>query len=458
MLKFEYKKHIWPIHRTRNLVRLYAVQPGKAFAENSRQVFYDALNFLQNRTDPRQVNGKQEDIVTVPPFDILTFPELFLPKSTLCEFLQGLSNLPLSGCVHSGIRPDSGKGYFFNKSHALEFIEELYVIPGMHGDDLSAIKLYIQNEEVNSKFNFAAFFTKDRYGETRICLHPKVVRSKYEHGKMAEFHVTEAKFLSTITLLPSNENGFPINVFPLICADLLNKPRDTNLPSPLEAISGNGIKLDEDQTPLEAIDIVSVVTATPSSGVTHATWKEEFRKSLEEAASGQISPRLQNAAFVMANYAYFDDIQQGEKAGLSGIFFTNPKAIGEELSQKVGKEVYRHFEGEIYCRPPSHIRKERFAGITEREADWFRWKDQLVPREYKPTWPTLGIFLYIPSEPVENTPTIFTATLSAPPRFIRKWEDSSAISNIALYRARAIEFKLDPNEKPVVRYDFFPES
>jgi hypothetical protein len=193
-------------------------------------------------------------------------------------------------------------------------------------EDLRGFEVWLDQQSVDGKFNVAALWTTDASGALRVCLHPKLVRSKFETNLEPEDHLTEANLLTLVTLWPTNPKFFSVTLQPLICSDALHLETDRAIPVPLLAVNQHAACLGE--RPPDQIDIVSIPTCTPQEGgVAKGTgrpfrqWHQRYREAFRSAAQEGSYPRHNGAAFVLAN---FRSVQSGRLDGLSGVFMPRP--------------------------------------------------------------------------------------------------------------------------------------
>jgi hypothetical protein len=177
----------------------------------------------------------------------------------------------------------------------------------------------------NLRFNVGCLFTVDAEQQVRVCLHPKLVQSKYEVSPLVEENMEEANLLTVVTLRPTNKALKSIIVQPLLCSDALHLATKRSDSRPLEALQRDAYCLGDN--PPDHIDIVSVATCTPqvpspsSKASYYRTWHNEFKKTFERAASDDSLARHHFATFVLSNFRM---MSKGEPGGLSGAFIPVP--------------------------------------------------------------------------------------------------------------------------------------
>jgi hypothetical protein len=159
----------------------------------------------------------------------------------------------------------------------------------------------------------------------RVCLHPKLVQSKYEVSPLEEENMEEANLLTVVTLRPTNKALKSVIVQPVLCSDALHLATKRGDSRPLEALQRDADCLGDN--PPDHIDIVSVAMCTPqvpspaSKALYYRTWHNEFKKTFERAASDDSLARHHFATFVLSN---FQMMSTGDPGGLSGAFIPVP--------------------------------------------------------------------------------------------------------------------------------------
>ena len=92
---------VWPVTRLARTYRIYVVEPETYCPEQHGKVFQGALNALvtpeRSLVDPF---SERPVPASVEHFDLITFPEAFLPQDDLLSTLTGISTLDSLGCVH----------------------------------------------------------------------------------------------------------------------------------------------------------------------------------------------------------------------------------------------------------------------------------------------------------------------------------------------------------------------
>lgn len=318
----------WPVKRTQRSFRTYVVEPAIYAPETHKKIFDAALSSLiANQQSELNSANFSSTIKTVRHFDLIVFPEAFLASDDLIQTLNILSGLDEFGCVHVGLRAsDSPQNHLFSVKQIVDLIKQLKEIPKIETLDLKKFEYWVSQQEIPDYYNLGCLFTIDSQKKIRICMHAKIVRSKFEVSALPELHMKEANLISLVTLVPDNKRFMTVTVQPMICSDALGTPTDSGAGNPLEALGGSSHFLRD--TPPDHIDIVSLSLCTPQKQISSTgkgkgsrAWHQQFRESFVAAAKGDGYSRHHFSTFVMSN---FRDIPDAPVAGLSGAFMSIP--------------------------------------------------------------------------------------------------------------------------------------
>jgi hypothetical protein len=320
--KFKANFFSWPVTRTARTFRVFVVEPREYSPKTHSKIFDAAITSLlipeTTSIDPYATYGS---VPEVEPFDLVTFPEAFLPQCELVNALHQISkNLSSIGCVHVGLRPaDDPDRHLFSVQEIKALLQSLSVIPKINQPDLNVFSNWIKKQIGENQFNVGCLFTLDANEELRVCLHPKIVRSKFELSPLHEAYMAEADLLTLVTLLPTDKTLKSVTLQPLICSDALHLDTDRPQSCPLDRVNHNADCFG-DSLP-DHVDVVSVVTCTPqqigvsSKGIQYRTWHQDFLDSFRRAA-GELH-RHYYSTFVLSNFQNFPGNTPG---GLSGAF------------------------------------------------------------------------------------------------------------------------------------------
>jgi len=320
----------WPFRRHQRPFIVRVVEPARYEPGMHGEVFNAAVTSMLTR--PRRTLDAYSGgagPIDARRFDLITFPEAFIDSATLLTALHGFKFCGPSGCVHVGLRPaaDNKHRHLFTVAELSGLTDALLANFPMAESDLAAFTTWLADQSPEHNFNVGCIFLNDANGATRICLHPKLVRSKYELSPSREAQMHEANLISLVTLIPDRKELGTVTVQPLICSDALNLQTDAALEPPMEAVSKYAGCLGD--FPPDHIDLVSVATCTPQTvrslvtGAEVRTWHERYCESFLAAARLPAYSRHHFAAIVLAN---FQEIE-GQSAGLSGVFLPVPTKI-----------------------------------------------------------------------------------------------------------------------------------
>lgn len=323
-----YGAHLsWVVDKPDRTFSVYVVEPYKYDPPNHSAIFVATLNALialQGGGFDAYDDEALKQRKPAAPFDLVTFPEAFLPSADLLTALKSVENWPRFGCVHLGLRPDTdAKRHLFTLTELRDLVDKLRVdVPRISKSDIAEFGAWLdEQDDHDSRFNIGCVFTIDTSKDVRICLHPKGVRSKFERSALKENNMTEANFLSLVTLRPTNKNLKTVTLQPLLCSDALELSKDNGEPGPLNAVNRPADALGA--SPPDHIDVVSVATCTPQTqvipvkGEPYFEWHDQFRNSFVRATSSALFPRHHFSTFVLSNFGFTDE---AKTAGLSGTF------------------------------------------------------------------------------------------------------------------------------------------
>ena len=153
--KFEGNFFLWPVTRIARTFRVFVVEPKEYSPKAHSKIFNAAITALiapeATRIDPYV---KDSSVSGPEPFDLITFPEAFLPQSELVTALQQISNLDSIGCVHVGLRPtDSPDQHLFSVQEIKALIQSLSDVPQIDRCDLEVFSNWITKQIGSKKFN-----------------------------------------------------------------------------------------------------------------------------------------------------------------------------------------------------------------------------------------------------------------------------------------------------------------
>src|SRR5262249_8718668 len=108
-------------------------------------------------------------------FDLLTFPEAFLPADVLLSVLNAASERVIQfGCVHVGLRLSVDvSSHLFDTQDIDSLVIGLRAVPNLVVSDLGFFHNWLAEQRSQDRFNIASLFTVDFNGRLRICLYAK---------------------------------------------------------------------------------------------------------------------------------------------------------------------------------------------------------------------------------------------------------------------------------------------
>lgn len=311
----------WPVTRSALPFAVRVVEPRRLEPSSHVRLLNAVIGDLLNPA--RMPTDRYDDASTQPVsrrYDLVTFPEAFATADAIVAVADAIKGQGPSGCLHVGLRPDDNEdNHLFTPAAARNLAERLetHVEPGL--DDLAAFKAWLSRQASGKPFNLGCVLAVDAHSKLRVCLHPKLVRSKFEIDRLPERHMHEANLLTLITLVPINKRFGTLTIQPLICSDALDLDTDSALPSPIPAVTIHAECLVD---PPNHVDVVSVATCTPQpegtlkDGFRYRAWHAQFLDAFRAAAEKPDRTRHHFASFILANYGEMAN----KPGGLSGAF------------------------------------------------------------------------------------------------------------------------------------------
>lgn len=425
----------WPVPRAKQTFRAYVFEPTR-YAPGSHGALFNAVlthfisppQRLLDPYDPRAPRGATDC------FDLLTFPEAFLPWADLLVFLQTTAQLPYMGCIHAGLRPlANDEQHMFRVDDLRARVAALCALPNVVAEDLQPFVTWLADQPTDAYLNIGCLMAKDVRNRHRLCLHAKLVRSRYEFGARDGRHMHEADLLSLVTLRPQEPNLLSTTIQPLLCSDALNLETDRPGGQPIPAMTSSADCFGP--TPPEHIDIVSVAACSPQTAALdrgdtpYRHWHKDYLDGFVAAARDPGKHRHQRSAFILSNYAVFPD-REGAPAGLSGIFLPTPPQTAPYADDIIAS---------IHGKP-----------FTEQENRWS------TPREFQEDldkWRVLGHLLNISPDAAraQSAGSLFGFTIDRLPREINYWRGDKGVTQIRVsdaIRTTATEYAIRLRGRP----------
>lgn len=267
----------WPVERSARSFRVFVVEPSNYKPDQHAAVFSAILEAILSPEIERSDPYSGSENIKYPDFDLVTFPEAFLPVRDLSTLLASIAGrLERMGCVHVGLRStDRPDSHLIGVAELTALVASVQAIDNIDKSDLGPVSDWLNTQKPDAQFNIGCVFSIDTQSKLRICLHPKMVRSKFEVGAVADTHMAEGDLLSLITLLPGSKRFLSVTLQPLICSDALDLNPGVPGRTPLHAINGDDAVALPDLMP-DHVDIVSAAACTPQAVGRSASG--EFRK------------------------------------------------------------------------------------------------------------------------------------------------------------------------------------
>ena len=295
-------------------LRLFTVESHIYDPPAHSEIFFGAINHLLSSAGEAYGPAKYTKAGEL--FDLLVFPEIFLPAADLLTLVNTLAEAGPIGCIHTGLRADTSEQFLFTRDRAAELVDNL-IHAGSNPSDLAGFRSWLMQQGATCYFNLGAVIAVDASASVRVALHPKVLRSKYELSPIAAQYTTEANLLTLITLFPSRSNLLPVTLQPLLCSDMLIGDSDGLGARPIEGITVVGSTLAQ---PLpEYVDVISLATCTPHPVPERgALWHTDFRDGFLRMAKDDLSLRHRHAISILSNYVQIPT--HSRQGGLSGLY------------------------------------------------------------------------------------------------------------------------------------------
>lgn len=316
----------WPFDRQGRPFVVRVVEPREYQPSDHAELFNSVMTDLLNPAN-EAIDGFMSAVEAFDHqrFDLITFPEAFVPAEALVNALPVFAGYGPSGCIHVGLRPSDQVSHLFSLEQVRKLASNLSGLSQRADEDLAPFVEWLREKRNDQWFNLGCLFAVDADSALRICLHPKVVRSQFETKPLPELHMTEADLLMLVTLDPVDKQYMTISLQPLICSDILNLKTDRAAGGPVTAVNRYAACFDKSMP--NHIDIVSVATCTPQpkgqskDGKIYRAWHEKFQEAFRSAASDPDYARHHFSAIVLAN---FQEINSNSAGGLSGLFLPVP--------------------------------------------------------------------------------------------------------------------------------------
>lgn len=318
----------WPFKRDSQRFRVRVVEPDNfSSADNDRILFAVVQELIEPVVPKLDRFDSSRRPSSANRYDLVTFPEAFATPSSLLAVANSLAGRGPSGCLHMGLKSGaSPRTHLMTVAEIGTLVADLEALTDTSNDDLFGFKGWLDQQQKEHRFNIGCVLAVDADNHLRVCLHPKIVASKFEIDALAERHMQEADLLTLISLRPRNGRFVTVTLQPLICSDVLNIPTERMTGPPIMAITQYSECFDAAP---DHVDIVSVATCTPqprgrTAAGPYAQWHRQFLDAFLAAAENPGCKRHQHASIVLANYRKIGE----DHAGLSGAFVPTASGFG----------------------------------------------------------------------------------------------------------------------------------
>ncbi len=407
----------WPVNCTKRSFRIYVVEPEAYSPERHAAIFNSALVSLLSPVISEVTGGRDSaPPLEVQPFDLVTFPEAFLKPDDLATALKSISGRNQFGCVHVGLRSPSNTQHLFSVTEIESLIQALKKISGVEPDDFLTIGTWISRQTRSNHFNLGCLFMLDARGKIRVCLHPKIIRSKFEVGMSHEHNMAEADMLTLVSLIPQDRKFLSITIQPLICSDGISGDTDRPGAAPIIAVNtddGSGLN---GWWP-DHIDIVSLATCTPQpkyGDPQYLKWHQAFQDTFRRAAKDGDLLKHHHAVFALSNYR---TLENGKAGGLSGAFIPVPYNVDDPVPEFLSVSAWGH-------------------QMEPKQEDCWSKPDEIRPGG--DTWTSYGYLGYLRWTSGETSHRILGFTLNRLPRHASRWSTHRGLIDLQLFVAATL--------------------
>lgn len=399
-------------------MRIYVVEPYAYEPKEHAAVFNAAITSLvapQAAEIDSALGGNMA--LNAEPFDLITFPEAFLPSSDLLIGLSAISGLPSCGCIHVGLRPTSDAAqHLFSVAELNTLVHHLQQLQTLVLEDLAPFSKWLVEQTQDRLFNIGCLFAIDLHSRLRVCLHPKIVKSKFEIGMSHEMNMHEADMLTLVTLVPKDKRMRSITIQPLLCSDVLNLDTDRPSGRPLYAVNDDTGTCFGENCP-EHVDVVSLATCTPQQKYQSPTgpyyqWHPEFQDAFRRSATDDELSKHHHSLFVLSN---FRTVTNGKLGGLSGAFIPVPLS---------GAMIPTYLTVSVFGHSKSYKEPDR----------WSHTADEVV-KDNELMWKSLGHVASLRNTNSETVARMIGFTVSKLPREASLWRPHTGLVNFQLFVA-----------------------
>ena len=139
----------WTVNRRDRTFHVYVVEPGQYEPKTHSNIFDAAINvFIERRTRPLDQYIRDGSVDPPLRFDLVTFPEAFLPPERLLDIVAYIVRAESFGCVHVGLRPSAtDPNHLFAVPELKKLVDALKALPDLVREDLHAFETWLNGQE-----------------------------------------------------------------------------------------------------------------------------------------------------------------------------------------------------------------------------------------------------------------------------------------------------------------------
>lgn len=142
---FSGSHHRWSIDRVARTFVVRVIEPTRYAPSGHSEIFNAVLTELINPA-PEAIDPlfPDADRMSSDPFDLITFPEAFVPADTFVAAARLIGGLPAGGCIHVGLRPsDDPMQHLFTVPELLELVGQLLALPTTLDEDFDGFRAWL---------------------------------------------------------------------------------------------------------------------------------------------------------------------------------------------------------------------------------------------------------------------------------------------------------------------------
>jgi len=163
--RFECVHLRWRLVRSSRFFKVGVVEPGLYEPALHNELFYKVVTAVVSPEQERlETLTQRNPPLSAEPFDLVTFPEAFVPAEALVEVVTRLRSAGPTGCFHAGLRPSRERDrHLFRTEELRGLLDALEPLAGVP-TDVSAFRGWLDEQPGNDVFNVGAIFAIDADG------------------------------------------------------------------------------------------------------------------------------------------------------------------------------------------------------------------------------------------------------------------------------------------------------